>query len=572
MTKTLAVNHVRQLIQDRFPGVTLKSDVQAWALLRLFQQGRDYYQNLDAPTPDDDRWAGVCLFNMLEDLRAVELYYRAISRGCEAARINLAHSLTYIERGDEVLGELAKLSITDLSEYDQVLLLRVRSMYQEGNGNLANGLDDISQAWQIAEHSLDAAPIIPEVLSQLAVLESRVGFGLRALDHIKKAISYSIDPESVALRLVSAHVLLILGRFGQAKLELDRIETQIESDSAPMATLSVQRAEIEWANGSLDSAVQSYRTAISIASEASVGFEELLSHLGLAAIHGHLGDLDLAFEHLSKAEILIGDRSDRIIYRLREVLLRHQAGSYGPMTALLELEALIDELHDMGALQEEGRVRLHAANMLWKMDSEKLDSRQYVRQLDKLQELVESLQNSGFLAREWVLMADFREVAARTHPLLLRTGRPELRIVSLGRGALLLNGEPVALSASHGLGILAFLMDRPAARLEEILDGALPHEKRASARSYFHQFRNQLAREVPELRIAFDRGTETYSLESSLPLAWDVAERRSSPVDDPAAAVAIFLPGLETSWTREIRAELSYETDGAELSDAQTRL
>src|SRR5690606_9967321 len=131
---------VRSLVQATFPGVHLESDVQGWAYLERFQDGVDSYHALNPPSPQDDRWLGVCYYQLVRDTDAITALQRAIERGEEGARINLAHLLPFLERGDEANEELERVRFEDLSEYDKALFYRVQSIREETTGNLREAL------------------------------------------------------------------------------------------------------------------------------------------------------------------------------------------------------------------------------------------------------------------------------------------------------------------------------------------------------------------------------------------------------------------------------------------------
>lgn len=124
---------IYEIIAEKYPGVVLESPVQGWAYLEKYEKGIGAHQNMIQvhTTASDDRWLGVCYFQLFDDLKAVELFHRAVARGSEGARINLAHAFFYIERKNEMLIELQKVNFNELSTYDQVLFFRVKSYYDE---------------------------------------------------------------------------------------------------------------------------------------------------------------------------------------------------------------------------------------------------------------------------------------------------------------------------------------------------------------------------------------------------------------------------------------------------------
>ena len=154
---------VEQLVREKYPGVQLDSDVQAWAFLEEFDKGVEAYSKKVNPTPADDRWVGVCLFQLVRDLEALEALYRALNRGEPAARVNIAHVLRFVERAEDASEELSKVKPEQFSSsYDQVLYFRVLSIHEENNGNLREALRSAEEAWRriqgIPEFGLLAPP------------------------------------------------------------------------------------------------------------------------------------------------------------------------------------------------------------------------------------------------------------------------------------------------------------------------------------------------------------------------------------------------------------------------------
>src|SRR5690606_8666761 len=128
------------------------------------------YEALPEPTPADDRWVGVCYYQLLQDEKALEHLERAIARGEQAARINKAHLLPFLERGDEAVIELQKVRFDELSPYDKALYLRVQSMQEETNGNLREALRAAEEAWSRIQGAPEYKALAPSILVQLAIL------------------------------------------------------------------------------------------------------------------------------------------------------------------------------------------------------------------------------------------------------------------------------------------------------------------------------------------------------------------------------------------------------------------
>ena len=167
----------------------------------------------------------------------------------------------------------------------------------------------------------------------------------------------------------------------------------------------------------------------------NIVYEEFLARLALVALSSITQDYAQAAPHLARAQALINDKSDRLAYRFREILLLYWRGDYTPEHALAELEDLAEEFGDMGLLQEQGWVRLHIANL-----KSELGDASFKEELDLLQALSVSLQNPSFLAREWLLVPKLRELAYETHPDIAGLPPQTLEVATLGLEHLLLGG------------------------------------------------------------------------------------------------------------------------------------
>src|SRR5690606_40491670 len=135
---------------------------------------------------------------------SLEALYRARDLGEEGARVNLAHLLPFLERADEGKHELSSVRLDRLSEYDKVLYYRVLSMEEENSGNLREALRAAEEAWRRIQGMPEYPLLAPSVLSQLAVLDVRIGRSLRALWFLDLGVSGPLRVESVTARLQRA--------------------------------------------------------------------------------------------------------------------------------------------------------------------------------------------------------------------------------------------------------------------------------------------------------------------------------------------------------------------------------
>lgn len=538
---------VRSLVEVRFPGVALESDIQGWAFLERFEEGVRAFEAIKNPTAQDFRWVGVCFYQLVRDNEALESLYTAIEMQDEGARVNLAHLLPFLERGDEASRELSRVEMARLTAYDQALYYRVLSIREENTGNLSEALRAAEEAWRRIQSMPEYAILAPSVLAQLAILHGRIGRSQRALWFLERGLSSTAGIESLKVRLRRAAVLVGLGRFQEARLELESFDL-INAPENCQGERNFLLGEISLADGNIRSAIGKYAHTIEIAQRLNFNYEELLSRLALVCIHGSQGDFSAAQEHLSRAQELISDKADRLVFRFREVLLMLWQERYTPAHATEELDALIDAFGDMGLLQEQAAVKLHKADLMRKQGKS-----EFTLELDALQALSVTLQNPSFLAREWALLPELQKIAQETHPRIAGTTTKVLEVFTLGEERVTIDGQPLNIPLRRGVEVLAYLLEKKAVTLQDVMDDVFPNDNPRSAKSYFHQFRHQLREHLDGLEIEYDSESKMYRLTSEINVLWDVAELRAGR---GMGVTGTFLPDSKNLWARGVDADL----------------
>ncbi len=540
---TIRLEHLSPVGSDvasRFRGVSLESNVQGWAYLEKFEMGVAEYAKIAEPTAKDDRWLGVCYFQMAEDQKAVKYLFRAAERGEYGARINLAHVLRFVERADESLAQLKLAPFDALAECDKVFYCRVLSMHEENNGNMREALRSAEEAWKRIQGLAEYAILAPAILAQLGVLHSRIGRAQRALWFLDRGLRMTEGYERQKVQLRRASALSALGRHHEGLAELEAVQ-RLELPPALFTELQMLFGEVALGSGALAIARTNFEACVAVSHASQSTYEEFISRLALAGIAGISKDLAQAKAHLNRAQLLIVDKSDRLEFRLREISLRLQTQDYGFEHALNEYVALDQEFEQMGLLKEQGRVRLHKAALL----HSRADPR-FLRVLDDLQELCVTLQNQAFLASEWLFLPDFRRAVKRSHSQLLGGDQEILEVRTLGEESLLLAGERLAIPLRRLVEVIAYLLEYKAVSLDGLLADVFPEQKPRSARSYFHQCRHQLKERVPNVEIEYDREARLYRLRSEIDIVWDVSEVRAGR---KAGDFGSFLPSSVTDWT-----------------------
>ena len=547
---------IHEIISQKFPGVELESPIQGWVYLEEYEKGIEAHQAIiQAHTKaQDDRWLGVCYFQLFNDMKALELFYRSVARGSEGARINLALAFYFVERKSEMLAELNKVNFYSLKPYDQALFFRVKSYYEEDNGKLQDALNDAEKAWAIIQNLAELPVLAPQILNQIGILHARVGRAQRALWFIERSLELASDLEKLKGYIRRAYLLIILGRYDEALKELKRPELSSAPNYSQEVHLRI--GEALWAKCDIDNAISHYEESVTLSLEKELGYEEFQSRLALAAILGFQGFTATAGEHLARAKVLISDYSDQLSYNLREILTFGLTGEYSVKETLTKLYALSKQFRDTGLLQEQGWVKLHIAEMHRKSANEKA----ITDELDALQRLATTLQNNNFLAREWTLVPELHKLAAKTHPKIAGKSPDVLELYTMGEEKLVLNGKVVNVRMKKAIEIIAYFLEHGKVSLKKMLLDIFPDEDPKKARNYFHQFKHELRERLPGLSLEYNNEERLYALKTDFDIMWDVAELRAGR---KMGALGIFLLGSGNEWAEMLEHKLAplKETD-----------
>jgi tetratricopeptide (TPR) repeat protein len=530
---------VNALLARKLPGVRLDSVVQGWAYLDDFGRGIQSYDCLASPSPEDDRWLGVCYFKLFDDMKALEMFARAGERGALGARVNQAHLLRFLERSAESSRILDDVDPGKLSRYDQVLYFRVRSIHEETGGNIRSALNYAEEAWRKAQGTPEFDVLAPSVLAQLGVLYARYGRAQRALWHLERGIQMTTGTEQLKVRLKRAIVLTTLGRYFDARVELSSLSLLHEA-----ASLNAERqfllGDVAWSLGELERAIACYQVATENAQGNDFVYEVFLSHISIMTIAAYLGKAEEALFHREEAQRRISDKSDELQFEFRTTLVDLWSGYLAKHCASTRLSEISSRLFEMGLLQEMGSVNLHLAAIIvedWPAKAGQL--------LDDLRVLSVTLQNSAFLAREWALLPSFRRFAGRSHPSLAGLPPAILELRTLGEERIVLAGADVRLPLRRSAELLAYFLEHRAVTFDQVRTDLFPHEKPRTAKSYFHQFRHQLREQVEGLQVEFDAEARMYRLKSEIDILWDVADLRAGRRKEAAGP---FLPSSSSDW------------------------
>lgn len=532
------------------------------------------YEGMDDPAPQDDRWAGACLFNLGRFLEAKDLLVRALGRGCEAAGIELA--TVYRQLGEFGLASaaLARLVPARLRPFDRALAHRELGAIRFGAGDLVAATEAWEGAWTAAHESAGCQAILPGLAQALGLGYSARGLDLRALHYLDRAVLTPSPARRAYARSSRGLCLVYLGRFIEAERDLDEAATLVTAVPAAVPVITLNHAILLRARGLLGPALERFGVAAALARHAQEPSTECYAVLGSCAVLTVLGRFDEASANLARARGSARTPAARAAVALREGAL--MAREQDP-AALSALETAAAGLAMLGLQREVGwaylqlseahllagraaqadaaaRRATEARNLLGCGTAVAVELPLAARTLERLAGLP-----PGHAAR--ALFDDWR--------CLEGTAPMNVELRTLGTAELLVDGRRARLQLARSVEVLAYLLANPRSRRSRVLSALFPEVPPTRAVNYLHQVRLELAREVPGLTVPYDREARTYAVACEGPrLVWDVQELNrlvtATSKDDGAADAAIgayagpFLPEADTEWVRTERERLEW--------------
>jgi tetratricopeptide (TPR) repeat protein len=530
------------------------------------------YTQLSVPTPEEDRYAAMCLFNLRQLQAAKDLLLRARTRGCAEASIELAtvyRHLGYLDLSNEAL---EGLDVDRMSPFDRALALRERGAYFYTFGDLAKAATVLERAWAEAAAAPDGRVLRATIGQALGLTCAERGFDRRAAQYFEAALRSANPAKAVYLRAARALSLSYVG-------DLERAHEDARVAAANLAHVPLAAPYVKYvvgvllvASGIPREADDAFGESATLAADAQEPETECYAELGRCALATARGRGDAALGHLARATLLALNDKMRALVQLREGVLAARSGQPEAVAALANAEREFDRL---GLVRERAWAWLHLAEAHLRCG----------QAAEAIASLHRALAIEYALGSGPILHIELHATPKVTEHLVGRKAERSLsglaeeveRFVikvpvrlefrSLGRGELLLDGDRVRLDLRRSLEVLAYLLRHPAVPLDRILVDLFPEERADHARNYFHQVRYELGRRVPRLSVPFDPQTRTYRVHHhALELSWDAMVVRQALalggeaglLDALATYAGSLLPSADGEWIRSEREELAW--------------
>jgi tetratricopeptide (TPR) repeat protein len=538
------------------------------------------YQLIKTPTALDDRWGGYALL-LTQPLKGKELLVRAIARGCDVARIELAAAYRTLGDWQRAYAEIESLilifptiSVMDTIEtkIDRALLMRELAIHQQTLGDDVGALTTLELAWASAISHLELRPLHSGIAQAMA----RIYIDQRRYAQAEHYLTVALNDTTIPER--AARVLLNRARSRLFQADFVGAKDDLESVRQRLMFVSRLAASMEYVAGMVHRALQQWHEAIAAFERASVTARqtenlEVAFHaeLCLATCHVTLEQFNEAELHLSRAKKLknLSERDMAFLeWRSGQVFTVKQPNL--ALKHLTQAKTAFDKLH---MPREFMGVCLHLANLhIHNNKPQAALSALYVATHTAFESEDQAawIELSGLPLVQQFLALNAPAAWYKTLMPAIRVSKEAIKqniqLNTLGRAELKVDGQVIHFEMTRTIEIIAFLLKNPNVGIEKILTALFADTDPRKAGNYFHKVRQILKSLTNTVWVAYDASKKTYLVESSADLYWDAqaVQHILSTNDDNGIIGAInaytgeFLPFASSQWAIEERETLAW--------------
>jgi tetratricopeptide (TPR) repeat protein len=552
------------------------------AILELYFLGQsrdalERYEALEQPSAEDHLWAAQCLLALDRPVEAFQKNVQARNLGLEDAGAFAAFPLCVMGEVDRAERTLDSLEPKRLSVFGRAVAARERGGIAMIRGQYRRALSHFEQAWELAAQDALGSKRLASFTGALAFALSKLGRDALALQYLNRALEDASDAQRPRLLYLRTLAYLYTGALSEARADLANLEAFEAAQNTQTVNLTHRQylhGVLARAQGLPTEAIQSWTDAAARAKASGEQEFEFYATLNLTVVKTGQDELDQARAHLLRARGLAQNPLQHALVGLRHgaVLARAQDADAIPV-----LEATLQAFSDLMLEREIGLTHLHLAEACLRTDQADrgLDHLSYV--IDARHALgsgaVFAVELAGLPVTLEVLQAQpqgsYLRVLLQDLSGLERGAANHIEICTLGRYGVCVNGNPVKLEfgTARTVELIAFLLERDWATLEELQTNVFDGVSPARARNHFHVIRNALGKSVPGLSVAFEPVSKTYRLaHPGSRLTWDALEVRRSLASTSEFGVrralrrysGAFLYDSESDWALEYRRDLEW--------------
>lgn len=539
-----------------------------------FEPGLERFSSLESPNAEDVLWAGQCFFGLDRNVQALDCFYRAHALGLEEGLVFAATILRFCASGVRAEALLRQVDQSKLSSFGRAIWRREYGLQLFAGRQLLEAQQELEHAWQLAASDQLGRRLLPRYSQSLSLVLLELGRDSAALKYLDVALEQI--PTNPGVLLLRATARAYAAELAGAQADLDTFERL--AASADRARAGLVHGFLARTNGLIEKAASIYLETASNAKELVEWETELYAELALSALLTEQGDLYVAQAHLARARGLIPKGQASSLTFEAILAVRHAAllTRHGNSEAIKVLEEAIVVLESRDLERDAGIAHLHLAEANFQANQQSQGFQALARAVNARH----ALGSRAYFALELRALPHVFEVVCATQQpgteilredwALLEAQSPqEVRLLTLGRYAIEVNGQAIKLEAgtSKAIEFLAYLLEVGESKIDSIIDALFLNGSHASARNRIHKLRESIAAQIPGLTIPFDKTRNTYQIQPlGVRLRWDVRvlrqhlEQGGSTGLKRALAVysGAFLPSSDLEWVEHVRYQLEF--------------
>lgn len=532
----------------------LESPGEGFYHLGEFAAGRSWFESQAHPYTTDLLWAGLSALKENRYPQAEVFLQRAKHLG-EEARADLA--LAELYSASNQVTELKKMCVSLESEAERTLSPLERALKHElfaqllaRLGRPQEGLQEAERAWTHLNNAAQAPLYAARMLATLAQLHLAVGQNAAALKALESAMQTPAGVELRILKRRAAQALIRLGRFRSAHWVLEELKL-LAGPPQSAAQLELDRAELDWVAGRLETATAGFKRALQIGEANLSPSETLQARLSLAALLAHNHPLQ-ALEQLKATRGELAHPGEILQIRLREIVVQEALSEVDASEATNLFTTLAGQFAERGQLREQVTATLRAANSA--LGGPRHKAVELLAAVSWIQGEAQIEPTS--LSAEWHLLpqlADFARNYPAPYPGSPTAGLGAIELSILGHAELCVGGQSVEVFDSTLLRLMCYLREHGPTAFETLSHEVLAGEEIPAARARLKTLAQTLSQAVPGLRLNRHKDGKV-ALESDRPIHWDAEEVRRGLVARLGRSVTHL---GESGWLQALESKLT---------------
>ena len=562
--------------------ITLTSPLELLVTGHKHSEGWALYQTLDFSSSHEDWLAGQCLLSLGRYEEAKVPFYKAAQRGEVRAVVDMVAIHLNLNEFVEAEEWIEASKQFDLQTRDRISILQFESDLQVKLGRSRLAVKILKKAWVQASVLTELESVLPRVAQSLAAALQSLGADEKALEYLNKAILKTSGFWETILKITRAYAAMNVGDFVLAQENLSQTQKTSEVNATVSTYHMIATGQFLIGLKKVDEATQHFKKAIQLANTIDNSEFQLLAKTWASATHIATGNLDQARAVLMPLAHLELAPAEQALLKLRQGVLHMVSGDQ--TEARIALEHAVSHFSTLEHKRELGWSMLRLAELHFECGEETLAN----QTLERVSDVANEVGGTAFLVSELNLMGLEKVTKLSTvasayamHSLaptldqerlvsIPLDSRPlvrRLRVITLGKPMLLAGDRNVTPRLNKAMELISYLVLHPQSSLERILDAVFPDSDAKAAANYFHQIRHKLTRDVPELRVAQDKLTKLYSIDTgTIPLESDYEDvvklLNHATQNELHQALEIyrgaFMPHLESEWAEEVRNNVEW--------------